>query len=343
MDESNKSVLGASTAQEGASQAEKLALKLEKEADRERRRALRKEFMDRIIERNLDPITGKLKKNFLVRTYAKHPGTGSSRFRNKMGFENIRKIKKYLRWPISKPFPMCWARSRIKKMTFERVGDFSHSAEGHVCYLCQCRQISGFGTKGDLYGLGFDSGHLGTGYCMYHEKGYHRLSAEKKWKIDRDIMQLVGDHPNALKAREELLVIEARESELTIGARKELELILDTLKDFKKRCDDKELKEYVRNELLPASDVTRIQLAVKIAEAISKLNLNRLKMDSDSYIHVDELKIRLPQMRDLGIRLFNKTIELKSVNPDDSPIEAITNEWLSGLMRIWEKAKTGIR
>jgi hypothetical protein len=153
---------------------------------------------------------------------------------------------------------------------------------------------------------------------------------------------MVGDSQDRLNSSIELMALEKKEAEDSIKAREEFDLVVRTLNDFNAKVKDSELTEYIMGSLKKASDVTRMQLAIKIAESISKLNLANLKLDSDSYIHLDELKIRLPQMMDLGIKCFNRLSELMSTNCED-PVEKVTQEWIDGLRRIWQKTKTGIR
>jgi hypothetical protein len=228
-------------------------------------------------------------------------------------------------------------------MAYERCGDHSHSKSEHICSKCQCRHTAGYGTHGDLYGLGFDTGHYGTGMCFLHEDGLGKKRAQKFWIRHMEAIRTVGyeyEAPEVIKANMEL---EAHESQGLIKARKELSLIQDTLDDFRTRVSEENLKTYVNGKLVAASDVDRMTLAIKLAEAISKLDLNHLKMDADNYLHIDELRVRLPQMRDLGVRCFGRVRELMVENKPGDPVEIVTEEWLSGLLKIWQKAKTGMK
>lgn len=79
----------------------------------------------------------------------------------------------------------------------------------------------------------------------------------------------------------------------------------------------------------PATDADVIPLACELARTISKLSVDTYKLEESDYIHVDEVKIRIPRM----ISLF----ERYCVSEDQR------KDFLQGLRDIWTDVKTGAR
>ena len=84
-----------------------------------------------------------------------------------------RSIRQILNIPSLRPFMRCRGKNRKFIQRCEARGDSSHSGKKHWCDECQCRRKAGRGTKGNFYGLGPETGHLGVGYCRWCEQYAH--------------------------------------------------------------------------------------------------------------------------------------------------------------------------
>jgi len=120
----------------------------------------------------------------------------------------------------------------------------------------------------------------------------------------------------------------------------------DALKVFRKEVSDALLKKEFLTEMtkggpVEMTDATKIKLKLDVAKTLSKIKLNHFKLDSNSYIHYDELKIRIPRMLNLAGNLFEKLKEMV-INKEENAVQRITEEWVMGLHDVWSDAKTGV-
>jgi len=287
-------------------------------------------------------------------------------------------------WPADKRFARCPGKNQAFLKEREAGGDYSHSDKNHTCDECRCKKRAGQGTKGDFYGLGVETGHLGVGWCSSHDK---RMPTHAVLKFADDQLkkiQQVGDLQMDSQAHLQVMNDEAKVAELSLRARQDLELVVDTLNDFKKtmnvinreenesvpilrdilaRIDvldphDEEGAKVLRKDLIDAilertcltemsqgrpiamTDATRIKLSLDIAKSLSKVKLDHFKLDSSSYIHYDELKVRIPRMLTLASNLFEELNEMV-IAKEENAVERINEKWVKGLADVWSDVKTG--
>lgn len=150
---------------------------------------------------------------------------------------------------------------------------------------------------------------------------------------------------------EALAVQQAVEVEKYNEIRRGMDLVINTLKDFEKKVADKDnpLAEYVMGPkgtgatLKTASDVTRMDLALRIAKTLSGIKMDDFKLSANDYMHVDELTVRAPKMIMLGKRMFAKLRDLllKYKEGERNPLEQIEEEYRIGMKDIWSDVRTG--
>ena len=178
----------------------------------------------------------------------------------------------------------------------EAKGDFSHSEKWHICDKCRCPNVAGFGTKGDYWGVGENAGHFGVGWCYIHEKTKSRKRHALTYaRRHMQAVQKFGSSNAALDGFEykKMAEMQAEEAKSQIEMRDGIDLVRNTLEKFKESCSEANLLEYQNRALVPASDVTRIKLALEIAKTLSGLLKDKVYIDSTSYLHVDDVKIRV--------------------------------------------------
>lgn len=134
---------------------------------------------------------------------------------------------------------------------------------------------------------------------------------------------------------------EKYESEITHG----LMLLSETIKNavFIDGDKAKEIQEMVEEKLFEAShmtesagghaiemtDKTKFDMAIKLSQAIVKFASDKFRLESADYIHIDELKMRIPQMINATYRFIL----------DDKQREVWINEFRS----IWDSTKRGVK
>jgi len=266
-------------------------------------------------------------------------------------------IKQILNMRRDQPFMRCkgsnWKFIRAR----EAAGDFSHSDRKHSCDECRCTRLAGSGTRGNFYGLGPETGHLGVFLCWRCQLAT-RLRPGLVVKHARNqarLLQLYGtvsmdsDYAQKEAAAGAALALQSRK------ARAEVQLVVDTLEDFKKQLastdESKQPCEYQRGVPMKMSDKTRIQLLLRIAATLSRLNLNEITLSEDKYLHVDELKVRMPQMINLVQQCLAKLEELivtkqvkgEEVETDQTPQEYVRKIFQDGMTEIWATVKQGRR
>jgi len=299
----------------------------------------------------------------------------------------MREIKRIMLWPRDKRFPRCPGKNKKFLKEHEEAGDFSHSDSQHLCDECRCKQRAGQNTRGDFYGLGIETGHLGVGWCKHHEINHpNRMAlafADKQLRLIQQVGDLQMDSDSHVKNAE----MEAKTAEMSLRARQDLELVVETLNDFKRdlnmldtqeneaipllkeinmklqfrnieeplvKAEVIELKELLTKALLERecltelcggnliemTDATKIKLKLDIAKALSRVKLDHFKLDSTSYIHYDELKVRIPRMLNLASNLFEELREMVMAK-EENAVERINEKWVIGLTAIWSDVQTG--
>jgi hypothetical protein len=213
-----------------------------------------------------------------------------------------------------------------------------------------CKNGAGVGTTGDFYGLGEHTGHYGVGMCRIHDR--HFPTIEKSWEYARRHMEAfkaLGHHLTDDKTFEEVSRLQAIEVEKYNEIQRGMDLVVNTLKDFQNKVESKDLTEWVSGAkgegsvLKKASDVTRMDLALRIAKTLSSVKLDEFKLAAQNYIHVSEITVRIPKEIALGKRMFAKLRDLllKYKEGERNPIEQIESEFLMGLKEVWSNLKSG--
>ena len=236
------------------------------------------------------------------------------------------KIRRLLCMPKNANWMRCPARSKSKVQRFESEGNFDHSAAAHVCEECRCRRVAGSGTKGDFYGIGEECGHYGVGFCSSHEVGKRKQVAAKFAENQMSVLQQFGIAPvREMALRGQKLDEEA--SRLAIKAREGIHELLRVIDEFRELCISGALTETASGTVIKASDKTRFELAAKLAKSVSELAKDQRIINDSDYVHIDELRVRMPQMMDLALRFI--------------PAEDDRKKFISGLRYIWDSTKTG--
>lgn len=218
----------------------------------------------------------------------------------------LQKIRWALLMTDRQPFLRCQARDRTKMRAFEAKGDFSHSGLGHVCKECRCSRVAGQGTKGDFYGIGVDTGHFGVGWCRWHEdsksrrgKGtlYARHCMEALQAVGRAKTDDMGEFIDVVRD-------EAAIASSVKQARDASDLVMHHLEEFKKLCEDKDLTESHKGNIVPASDKTRIELACKVASTIASIAKTEFDLNAKRMVAIDDVIMRVKMMIDLSRRFI---------------------------------------
>ena len=265
-------------------------------------------------------------------------------------------IRQLLGFKKDEVLPRCKGKRWKFVREREAAGDKSHSESKHLCHECQCEHVAGTGTKGDFYGLGPETGCFGVGYCR---ECWLHLSLRPAWQLwfaRKQVRELQAygravnnmDSDYALKVMRE----EAELAERTTKARQEFEMVLVELERFDKMLSGELADaptEMTPRGPEPMADKTRIALKLDIAKTLSRLRLNDLKLDANSYLHVDELKRRIPEVMTLAFQCLSKLEELivakqvkgEPIETDMTPQEYVRLMFQSGMKTIWSEAKTG--
>ena len=237
------------------------------------------------------------------------------------------RIKRILGISIQQPFPRC-------------------PGQGNTC-----KKVAGTGTHGDFYGLGLDTGHYGIGLCNTHEG---RTCLEKSWQQARNHMEAFKSYGHHVQGVDEFVALSEQKAVEVYKyneIRRGMDLVISTLKEFESKVtnENNPLTEYVTgpkgtgSSLEPASDVTRMDLALRIAKTLSGIKMDDFKLSAHDYMHVDELTLRIPKEIAHGKRMFAKLRDLlfKYKDGERNPIEQIEEEYINGLKEVWSDVKTG--
>ena len=263
-----------------------------------------------------------------------------------------KKVRQILNLRCFQEFPRC--RGKVKKFikAREAEGDFTHSDKNHLCDECRCDQVAGAWTKGNFYGLGVQTGMYGVGYCerCIRSWNYSPGMLVKHARVMVREMQAYGtaeDHMDSevgLKiAKKEASLVRQKEK-----VREDMVLLVDYLRDFRKKCliedgDPGEFTEMTGDGPMPAADKTKAELAIKFALAISKLNMADFKMNEEDFVNVEEFQKRMPQMLEFIHQCLVRTEEMvmaKHVRAEDIEttrpiVDYVDDIVIEGMQRIW--------
>ncbi len=272
---------------------------------------------------------------------------------NKANHERVRdedkkKIRIILNLANDRTFPRCPGKSKAKLRKFRENSDYSHDDKTHICDECRCEKTAGEGTGGDFYNIGRMTGHYGIGFCVNHEcRGWSVEQSQENARVQLELIRS-GVVTNDADVVYEGMRKQKQEAVQAARVRKDIELVVHTLEEFKDKITNKDdMTEYISGGrsgayLAKMSDHTRMKLALEIAKTLAKMNLDYFKIDKDHFLHVDEIKIRIPRMID-HVRLclvYMKELMAK-YNPGDSDPAVLTMEKIIvGFREIWSDART---
>ena len=260
---------------------------------------------------------------WIVREWRKKKLPGRPGMMNETHKRNIRRI---LRIPEGWKMPRC--RGLLRDGT-------------------RCTNTAGRDTKGDFYGLGWETGTYGCGYCArcmetvhYGRKFWTRIP----WclviaKLDLKYLQ---EYYEMSDYNGEVVERQAETAVAAMNARRELDLVYGTLKEFREQLDGMDAPtEYVKGALVPMSTRTRNSQILKFAQVLSKLKLDNLKLDESKYIEADRIIATIPEIKKLVIRGMNKVEELvirKTVKGEEIGIEeSIVDYVWRDIQREWSR------
>jgi len=259
--------------------------------------------------------------------------------------ESKYKIKRILCMPRVSSFIRCPARSRKKALKLEKEGDGSHLAVGHCCELCRCPRVAGFGTKGDFYGIGEDTGHYGVGFCHMHERAGRSGVALKYAENQMANLQQAGRAMTSRRTLKQCTDVAAPIAEKKFKLQQGFELVTGALKEFQDLCEAKRadltevdekgnavedntfmgLTETANGMIVPASDKTRFELALKISKSIGDLLKVHNVLEPEDMVHTHVVISALKLTMSAAARFM--------------PNETDLNAFLEELGSIWSKMK----
>jgi len=213
-------------------------------------------------------------------------------------------IKVILNMPKDRPFNRCRGKSWRKLKALAAKGDKTHHGKDHApCEVCRCDNAAGSHTKGDFYGLGPETGTLGVGLCMFCllSDGMHIWDAYSMAKHEVEMMQKYGSVRDDTEYALAVAKQEAVAARETVKVRQEMQLVQDALADFKRQLSetDREKKptEYIAGAAVPMSDKTRYDLMLRIANTISRLNLDAYRLDAAKFVPIEAVLIAADELR----------------------------------------------
>jgi len=242
--------------------------------------------------------------------------------------------------------PRCRGKKKAFVLACEKRGDYSHSDKNHYCLECRCKRVAGSGTKGDFYGFGIQTGHLGVGYCMWCQQ-VRRMLPSEALMVARHEVSLMQQYGEVRDNMEYSLTVAKREAEAVQNeerVRAELKLVVDELERFQALLQSsKKPTEWVKGELVPWSDKTIFDAKMEIAKTISRLKLDDLKLDKDNFVHVNELIKRMPEMINIVSRCLSKLEELivakqirgEEIETDQNPREYVMSLVQTEIANLW--------
>jgi len=141
-------------------------------------------------------------------------------------------IKRALNMRKNQAFNRCRGKSGKRLKALAQQGDESHFPSEHkVCQECRCENFAGFGTKGDFYGIGVETGTLGVGYCRQclTTNNIPPSVALQIAKRDMEMMQKVGTVQDNTGYGQKVAKHEAALARQGVEVRRELQVLDETL------------------------------------------------------------------------------------------------------------------
>lgn len=195
------------------------------------------------------------------------------------------KIKNSLGMEANEPFLRCRGKVHAKVKLFEKRGDFTHSGtqKNHVCNLCRCERVAGWGTT-----------HYGVGYCYYHD-----IDAARPMAKAQTIALRQGYPLDPIKYKSDSAYIEdirrqAEASGNVISLRDDLVLLRTHIQEFEqfwREADPaKQLRMKTAHGAAPMTDDVKVSCLTKLTNSISRLSRDQYVITEQDYVAIDEVK-----------------------------------------------------
>jgi len=266
-------------------------------------------------------------------------------------------IRQSLNMRFDQPFNRCRGKNKAFVQRCEDKGDFSHTPKKHTCDECRCKQKAGAGTKGDFYGLGIETGHLGVGPCRRCQLQRPRVLPGvilTNVRIEVEAMKRYGtvstDTEYALKVANE----ERGLAENSTKVRNEMQIVVTELTRFQKMLEQTDAKnkptEMTRMGPAPMCDKTRIQLILDIAKTISRLNLDEAKLDPSKFIPLDKVLLASGEIQQAVYEALDRVHELtiskhvrgEDIGTDQPVVDYAKKIFVDRWVSIWSRLKAGV-
>jgi len=290
-------------------------------------------------------------------------------------------IRRRLRMRDGKNFNRCMGQSKRKVLQFEKAGDFSHSGwlrgthgyepskrgEGFhkfkkrpkcdFCEACRCTFTAGWGTKGDFYGLGPETGTLGVGFCMHCITSL-RLQPKIVLRIARqevNAMQSYGDIAMDTEYALQEMRAETALAKQRNDMRQEMDVAYHALQELTQELVKKKRpQQRVQGQLVDVDDVTLLDMREKAVRMLDKLRLSDLKLDRTKFLQVDHV-VQAAKEIEIAVRdAIDETRELsvkqtigEEIETDRPVPEYVWDKFAERWAKIWVdlrgKAGMGVR
>jgi hypothetical protein len=193
--------------------------------------------------------------------------------------------------------------------------------------------VAGFGTTGDFYGLG-PTGHVGVGFCRYHERGRRKAKAEQYAINHMKSLQNLGKAERSQEVVRQMIYEDAVSANERNKIREDVALVRDTLEEFKRICDSGKLTARNKGEIVEASDVERIELALKIANTIKGIKFSEFQISQKDVLPYDELAVRIPLIIKITERAMERLME-RLVAGEADALATTQKEWFEDFKGVW--------
>jgi hypothetical protein len=220
------------------------------------------------------------------------------------------KIKSSLGLDTDHPLPRCPGKCAKTVRGLEAKGDFSHSGsrKAHLCEVCRCRKVAGWGTK-----------HYGVGYCYYHDVDNGRIvsktmaiALQQGYPLNPIKYRSENDYIEAVRA-----MAEAAHGRLDLG--EELVLLrshIQELENLYHKTGAEALTMKGNKGPEPMTDDVKLDKLTKLVKAVSDLSRDSYVITESDYVHIDEVKVWLWQIYRL-IEDKCKRLITGELNPND--------------------------
>lgn len=219
------------------------------------------------------------------------------RIRKHLPLGHEKQVRTFLNLSPNQPLPRCPGRSKEKAEQYVKAGDDSHMAVGHICDDCRCDRTAGEGTRGDLYGLGVDTGHHGTGYCVICERNRRKVHTERVWRDHVKQLQETGMATTTTDI-ERKVQADGNSAVQNIEVADAIQRVRDAIQRFEDLDALDETKWLTSKGGDEISDVERAELVMKKnrlmleqARTLDQLAKTQFEFNREFHIPLDVLKV----------------------------------------------------